>query len=231
MGPDIRASANHERVQVMKTVMYIIIGLSLVPLAYGKDAVQGSGKSVVVNRSLDGYDQIDFAVSGELYVTIGQQTPLAITADDNIAPLIKTKVENGKLEIRTDKQLAPKTGIVVRITVPNLKGLGVKGSADVHVTGLDNADFSLGAAGSCDVYLTGKTGKFSLGAAGSADIHAYELQAKVASVAVKGASDAEVSVSDVLNAAAAGSADITYRGSPQVHRAVSGSATVQKIGT
>jgi len=213
----------------MKTITAVIIGLSLVPLAYGKDVVEGSGKSVVVNRTLEGYDQIDLAVVGELYVTIGQQTPLAITADDNIAPLVKTEVKDGKLRIWTDKPFTSKTGIVLRVTVPNLKGLSIRGAANAHVTGLDNAKFALSAQGSCDVRVTGKTGAFSLGAQGAADIHAFDLKAQNASVTLQGASDVEVNAAKALNVTAVGASDVVYKGSPKVHSTVIGKATVQKV--
>jgi len=212
----------------MKKVVFVAVILSVVASVYAGDSVVGSGNIVTDERTVGAFDAIDLRVPCDLEVTIGEQKPITITTDDNIAPLIQAEIKDGTLRIWAEKQYTTKNEPEVKITIPDLKALTIHGSSDVRVSGLDNDALAVTAHGSADLNLFGKTKSLTLVLHGSADAHAFDLTAKQAVVTVDGSADARITVADSLVATINGSGDLTYAGSPKVISTVHGSGTVQK---
>lgn len=212
----------------MSKIFSAVAVLSLVTLVYAEGPVVGSGNTVTESRDVGAFQAIDFRISGDLEVTIGEQKPVSIETDDNIAPLILTEVKDGTLTIWADKSFSTKNEPDVRITIPDLSALSVHGSADARVKGLDNEALAVSAHGSADVRLWGKTKNLVLTLHGSADVDAFELSSQQAVVTINGSADAKIAVDESLVATVHGSGDLTYTGSPRVVSTVHGSGSVRK---
>jgi len=212
----------------MQRILTAVIVAVIASKVFAIGPIEGSGNAITDERTLGAFDAIDLQVPCDLEVTIGDQKPVAINADDNIVPLIRTEIKDGTLKIWADKQYRTKNELDVKITIPNLKAMTIHGSSDVRVSGLDNEAFALTAHGSADLKLFGKTENLALVLHGSADANAYDLVAKQAVVTVDGSADAKVTVADSLVATINGSGDLTYAGSPKVISTVHGSGSVQK---
>jgi len=212
----------------MSKLFSAVAVLCLITAAGAEEPIVGSGEVVTASRDLGAFRAIDFRIPGDLEVTIGEQQPLTIKADENIAPLIKTEIKDGTLTISADKPFTTKHDPAVRITVPDLTALAIRGSGDARVRGLDNKTLAVSAAGSADVRLSGKTKSLTLTLDGSADADAFALAAQQAVVTINGSADAKVDVATSLVATVQGSGDLTYTGSPHVVSTVHGSGTVQK---
>ena len=71
------------------------------------------------------FDSVSLEGSGEVYIEQGQTESLTIEADDNILPLLETKVEEMNLSWTTKPNLNidPSQAIVYRITVKDLAAI------------------------------------------------------------------------------------------------------------
>lgn len=213
----------------MKSLIAVVIAAAPAPHACAAGVVEGSGQAVTVSRWVDGFDQIDFRLPGTLHVTIGERSHVTISADDNIAPMIRTDVEKGRLTIRTEARLDAESRIEVRLVVPELTGLAVGGAAQAFVAKLDNEAFGLAVEGPAGVHLAGRTGELAVGVHGPVRLRAFNLEARSANVSIQGPGSAEFSVSERLNVAVTGYAAVTYKGSPKVRSSVRSGGTIDKV--
>jgi len=228
------------------TGLAVLLVLSPV-FAQKQDTVVGSGKITTETRKLAEFDEIDLRIRGNAYISIGKPTPLEITGDDNILPLIKTEVHERRLVISADHNFKTKQAPNLKITVANLEAASIAGSGDMHISGVDNQSLSLNVrgsgdlrfegkteslavnvAGSGDVRLTGKAEQLTAKIAGSGDIHGFDLAAASATVSIKGSGDAKVNVTGALSIQIRGSGDVHYKGNPTVSKQVRGSGDVKR---
>lgn len=231
-----------------RTLTGLAVLLILSPaLAQRQDTVVGSGKIATETRKLAEFDAIELRIRGNAYVTIGKPTPLEITGDDNILPLIKTEVQERRLVITADHNFKTKQAPNLKITVANLEAASIAGSGDMHIGGVDNKKLALNVsgsgdlrfegeteslavsiAGSGDARLTGNAALLAASIAGSGDIHGFDLTAGSATVSIKGSGDAKVNVTGALSIQIRGSGDVHYKGDPTVSQQVQGSGDVKR---
>jgi hypothetical protein len=196
-----------------------------------QNQVQGSGVAKTEAREVEKFDQLTITGGMDATVTIGDQQSVSIEADDNILPVIDTRVENGKLIVEPTEGYSSKTPVKLTITVPQLTGVAINGSGDVDVSGLDGAEsFAVAINGSGDVTAKGTAQSVSVAVRGSGDVKLQELAAKNGKVAVAGSGDVTVNASDALDVSIAGSGDVKYLGSPKVTKSIAGVGDVRKAG-
>lgn len=221
----------------------------------GGEQVKGSGMIVSETRELDAFDAI--SLSGDLQVRVrqGATTRVEVRADNNLLPLIETRIVEGSkgrtLEIGPKKgyNLAGTTREQITLQMPQLRRVAVGGSGDVRVEAMNtpSVDASIGGsgkivfvdvtsqsmtlsvAGSGDVEVSGRTGNLSLSVAGSGDVNARSLAADVVKASVAGSGSAQVHAIKTLRVSIAGSGDIAYLGSPEVISSVAGSGNVSRL--
>ena len=231
-----------------RTLTGLAVLLVLSPVfAQKQETVVGSGKITTETRKLAEFDEIDLRIRGNAYVTIGKPTPLEVTGDDNILPLIKTEVHERRLVISAEHNFKTKQAPNLKITVANLEAASIAGSGDMHVSGVDNQKLALNVAGSGDlrfegktellavniagsgdVRLTGNAAQLAASIAGSGDVHGFDLTAGNATVTISGSGDAKVNVTRALSIQIRGSGDVHYKGNPTVSKQVSGSGDVKR---
>lgn len=202
--------------------------LMLVPFAAAQD-VTGSGKSVTVKREIATFTSVEIRTSGKLEITLGKAAPLEITADDNIAPLIKTEVTGGKLLITSDKSFTTKSDLKFTVGAAELKSLLVLGSANANITGVSGDALAIEISGSGDAKLQGKIERLTVNIKGSGDVEALKLTARNATVSIAGSGDIEVNATESLTASIMGSGDVKYAGSPKVTKNVTGTGEVKQV--
>jgi hypothetical protein len=191
------------------------------------NAIHGSGVSKTESRAVGSFSKIDLSGSPEVRVAVGSDTSVAVTADDNILPIIETKVEGDTLRINSKQSYSTSLGVKVNITVPSLNGVSISGSGDIKVTGLKAGDMDVSVTGSGNLTLSGGVDGLHARIVGSGDLRAGELAAKRVRVAVTGSGDAAVRATEELDASVTGSGDVRYFGHPhQVRRSVTGSGNI-----
>ena len=191
------------------------------------NAIQGSGVSKTESRTVSSFSKIELSGSPEVEVTVGPAASLSVTADDNILPLIETKVDGRTLDIDSKGSYNTSIGVKVKITAPTLEGVSISGSGDIHVTELKAGEFETGITGSGNIVIVGTSDQLTAQITGSGNLKADELSVKHARVTVTGSGNATIRATDEVDATVTGSGDIRYAGNPpQVKSNVIGSGQI-----
>jgi hypothetical protein len=213
--------------------------------------VVGSGRVVDDARNVSGYSRV--IINGGIDVQLKHtgSEKAVVHADDNIAPLIETRVEGDKLFVETRKDAAfrTRTRLLVVVEFKQLDAIQLQGSGDVQVDDIKAGIFqgtiqgsgdlkiarieadtvALSIAGSGNFDARGRAGKLGVVIEGSGDVKAEDLKAKTAAVSIAGSGDARVHATESLQARISGSGDVRYRGSPRVEKMIAGSGDVKPM--
>jgi hypothetical protein len=214
-----------------------------------KKKVKGSGNVVSETRQVAEFDRIHLKGSGKVFLTRGESLSIEIKTDDNILPVIKTEVTDRKLVISNKNYNPRPTVLSYFITVNDLKGIAVSGSADITSDSKLVADnFSADISGSGDMRLelevgnldsdisgsgtmrfSGKADSLAASIKGAGNIRAFDMQARNVSLKITGSGNCEVNASETLNVKITGSGDVKFKGSPQISKKVTGSGKIRNV--
>ncbi len=127
-----------------------ILLLSILFFVGCSHGVVGSGNIIEEDRSISNFDSIDISTIGTLIITQDQKESLTITADDNIIPLIRSKVERGELKISSQDTLLT-DNIVYKLSIKDISSLDISGSANVKSESIISDNLSIEISGSGEV--------------------------------------------------------------------------------
>lgn len=187
--------------------------------------VKGSGKSKEETRVLEAFTRIEINVPGDIEIIAGSGGhEVELEADDNLLPLLVTKVKGDKLVITASESIQPKSPIEIDVNLESLESLSVLGSSDVEISGISGETFELEVSGSGDVESgKGEVSRLEVKALGAADISLKKLKAKTAQVSLTGTGDLSFHASDEADIELTGVGDITVYGNPpRISRKVMG---------
>ena len=242
--------------------MKLFRSLAVVPLLAGCFALAagceartvGSGKLASETRAVGDSHAVELAVSGTLDITQGDKEELVVEAEDNILPLIETKVKpdgtllitfKGNEDIETHKPLS------FKLMVKTLDKMALLGSGNIRVAGKLAAEremIKLPGSGSITVdnlqtgaltVLLEGSGKIKVGGSasnqqvrleGSGDYEAAALQTDTAKIVVDGSGDCKVRTERTLEVSISGSGEVSYYGHPELRQRVTGSGEVRALG-
>ena len=189
--------------------------------------VEGSGNVITESREVSDFNEIVLGGTGRVVVDVTGTESLTIGAEDNIMPLLETRVSNGRLRLDTSGSISPTVEIVYTITAETLDGLVISGSGVVEAEAVDSTDFRVDISGSGDVVVEGTlSGLLSVSISGSGEFDGESLTAPDGQVDVSGSGNAVVHVTDDLDVSVSGSGEVEYLGEPNVDSSVSGSGSV-----
>jgi hypothetical protein len=207
-------------------------------LAWGwGNATRGDGKKVTQPRQVGEFTKVRLEGSLDATVTVGPARAVSVTIDQNLQPLVETRVDGDTLVV-TAREISYEGAGRVEIAVPALRAFAIRGSGDARIEG-GQGDLALSISGSGDLTWRGEAGRLSaaisgsgdmrlsgtaagveISVAGSGDVKAADLQAGSADVSVAGSGDVEVRLTGgALRASVAGSGDVVWYGEGRVERA------------
>jgi Putative auto-transporter adhesin, head GIN domain len=214
------------------------------------NVTKGSGKTMTDKRAVTGFDSLSLKGSFDVSLVQGAAEGVEVTGDDNIVPLIETRVDGNKLVISSKKgtSFSTRNPITIAVQAKNLNAIAVSGSGDVKANGLKVDALGVSISGSGNVKLDGLqssslgvvisgSGDFSasgkattqiISISGSGDVHTEKLEGTDVTVKIAGSGDAQVWAKNTLTASIAGSGDITYIGDAKVTQSVAGSGSVAR---
>lgn len=211
--------------------------------------VTGEGPVIEEPRELADFSKIQLNGSIDAEVIRSETLSVTVKAQQNLIPLVITKVEDDELIIYTEESYSSSKDIKVMIELPRITGLTVEGSGDISVTGPFEAEdmvikiqgsgdisadgltvdsLACNVMGSGDVTVRGTAASASYNVKGSGDINAYKVDAQTVTANVYGSGDIHVHAKVSLDAKVFGSGDINYKGDPEVSRSTFGSGDIQK---
>src|SRR6476469_1809892 len=97
------AAARHGDRMTRSLAVVLLLAGSLVLLTACDKRVQGSGTAATEQRTVSPFSQVRVSGVIELKASIGQPQSVSVSGDDNVVPLIRTDVHDGKLLISASK--------------------------------------------------------------------------------------------------------------------------------
>lgn len=190
------------------------VGGKFFNFSFNVGSVKGSGQTGTDIRQISNFKGIDVSGVFEVEVTAQKDFSVEVEADDNLLPLITTKVRNGVLHIESERRFSTDNPLRVRISTPDIDNIDTSGAATVSVIDLKNQAVSVESSGASKVKLSGATAKLVLDISGASKIDAEGLTAESGNIEASGASNAVVNVTGKLWTDASGASKIVYVGSP-----------------
>jgi len=216
---------------------------------------RGSGNMVTETRDVSDFLAIEVDYPAQVFVKQGTKESVKVEAEDNLLPGLKTRVEDGVLEIfyKTEKgqHVNPTKLVKITIVVKDLSDVEFSSAGELTIANLktDSLDISLSGAGDLDldnilvkalsvdlsgagsVAASGTADDLDMSISGFGDFKGGDLYSKTARVTISGAGSATVWVDDELTAQISGAGSVSYYGTASVSRQVSGVGSVNHLGS
>lgn len=206
-----------------------LLFLALILLSCRFSGVRGSGDLEEDTRTFESFSALEISGAYEVNVIIGDEYKVHISAEDNLIPLIKTKVKGSTLSIYSKKNLRPREDIVITVTTKELEAVESSGASEITATGIDCSRFSVSLSGAGGISLSGKTDVLDISMSGAGNIDSKNLIANDVYISDSGVGDATVYAANILKAEVSGVGNIEYEGNPsKVSSNVSGVGSISK---
>jgi hypothetical protein len=203
-------------------------------------------------RDHDGFSSISFGIPGSLFVEIGSNFSVVLEGDRSVLENIITEVSGNRLVIKKEnwRSISNEKNVVVRITLPELEGLGVSGSGkaqlrgsvasdnlslnvsgsgNLHAENIEADRFECSISGSGNIVISGKgsadNGEITV--SGSGSYTGDQLEIDHLEVRISGSGNCRCRAGDSLKASVSGSGSVSYLGDPKIDARVSGSGKVR----
>ncbi len=241
-------------------ILFVVMALGLSLQAcivningFGFETIHGSGDMVSEERSVSGFNEVNFAGLGRLYIEFGDEESLTIKAEDNFLKHIETDVRGGKLVIEFEKgiNLNLTKSINYYLTVVELEKIEVSGFGSIQVPEIVGESFSIELSGAGDIDIDGlEVELFEVEISGVGDLRVdgghvekqiislsgvggysgKRLESEEAEVEISGLGSVTIRVSDHLEVDISGGGSVDYYGSPTVDSDISGVGDVDRVG-
>jgi hypothetical protein len=200
------------------------------------------------DRDVPAFDSIDVAAGIRASVTIGQRKPLHVEANDDVLPLVETRVEDGTLHIgfKPHSRLSSTGEVVVTAQTPELhsvagsggamvkasltkageSALAASGGSEIHVSGVDARKLVVDASGGSVLRATGRTEEVHLMLSGGSHFESPQLEARDVHVNGSGGAIAEVRATGQVRGNLSGGSEMHVRGGARASVHTSGGSEV-----
>jgi len=238
--------------------LLVLAALTLLPAARRAAAetlVQGSRTAATQRRDVGAFAGVGLGAPFAVVLRAGQREAIEVKADDNILPLVQTRVEGTgskrrlQIDLPRDTRVEPRTPVVVTIDYVRLDDLAVGGAGSITGRSMKatKLDAAIGGSGTIDLAdldadrlavairgsgafrADGKARALSVSIGGSGRCDAERLVAGDVSVSVGGSGDARVRAETALSASIAGSGNVYYSGAALPQVAIVGSGRMKRI--
>lgn len=214
--------------------------------------IRGSENVKSEDRNVSGFNSVSVSSGMNLYLKQGSTESLKIEAEDNILPLIITKVEDGKLEIKYKNfllgGLSLHKSVNVYLTVKDLKEVDVSSGVRIESEEIRSDDLKInlssGAEGNIIIVsknliadissgsrleISGQTDSQDIDLGSGGEYSAKNFISKTAVVHASSGSNAVVNVSENLDVDISSGATVEYIGSPKVVSDISSGGVLRSI--
>jgi hypothetical protein len=221
----------------IKIMLFVVLAATLTSCHFDLNIghENGNGNVVTEERSVTAdFDEVRGTSGIDVILTEGTENKIVVEADENLQNLIETHISNGKLTIRSSKNIGRASAKKVHVTYIALTGLEASSGADVIVNSILKAenlslDASSGAdlevevftknltaetSSGADIKVSGKASTLDASASSGSDIDAKRLQVLTCSAKASSGADITVNVKDKINAKASSGGHIKYYGDP-----------------
>jgi hypothetical protein len=224
----------------------LLISLLLSSGCYA-DAIRGSGKSAKESRDLPAFDSVEVGSGIHLTVTTGPLQKVLVEADDNVLPLVETRVSDGRLQIGFRRHNLWNSGDVnVTVQQPAFSALDASGGASIDAVlaaapalsleasgggaivarGLEIKSLTASASGGARLDLAGVADQVKLEFSGGARLKAAKLRARTVQVDGSGGCTGDIEVTELVRGHLSGGCGLHVIGKASSRVATSGGASI-----
>lgn len=245
-----------KKTKLIDILMGVVVSVLLLGLCscYHLDdcggTVIGSGRVMEEQRHVGSFDNVQVHGSATLFFRKGAVQPVRIVAEDNILPIIDTRVQGDTLVVDFMETFTANRGVEIYVTMPEVRGFETTGSCNVYGEApfrTDNLTLRIGGSGvmqmeveadgiysyiegSGKLIMLGKTQFHRVRIAGSGVIDALGLTTVDYDIRIDGSGECRIFVSGRLDAHIAGSGSIYYQGNPsEINSSVAGSGRIVRL--
>lgn len=218
--------------------------------ASGCTVVRGSGDVMTIDVPIEDVSRLVVSHSFEVNVTVGLEPSLTLRVDDSLEASLSVGMDGDTLRIGLEPRTTVSNATLeADLTVTSLEAIDGSGAVEIHLATLtgSNLDLMLSGASELDgpvdfesmtgevsaasnMSLSGRVGTLEIDASGASDLLLLELEVDDLRIRLSGASDAEITVNDSIEASLSGASSLRYRGDPDVNPLeISGSSSIGKI--
>jgi hypothetical protein len=179
-------------IRILLVILFFLPTLACGTVSISTNHVQGSGKIVAQSVDVSNFDSVALEGSGNVYIEQGDSESLTIETDDNILPLLETRVSGHELILgmKPNQSIDPSRPIVYQLTVKDLNRVHLKGSGNFYISPIRSNDMAVAVFGSGDVKIQGlEADSMSLDLFGSGNITIEDIAVKTANTDLKGSGD------------------------------------------
>ena len=166
----------------------MIATLACSTISINVNSVTGSGNVISEARNVSGFDSVALEGSGRVTISVGEGESVTVEADDNIVPLIETRVENYTLIIstRNNTNITTRNAIRINIAMNSLKAIYLRGSGEINASGVDGDKFEIQLPGSGNITASGTANSLNISLPGSGNVTCDGLKVKSATISLNG---------------------------------------------
>ena len=181
----------------------------------GNAQVKGNGNLASEMRELSNFKAIEIAIGyDKILVNCGEEPSLHISGDENILPLITTRVQKGTLIIGSDSTFETKADAEIIINVKSLKEFTFDGVGKTVIYNLNEDKFNCNINGVGSSELAGTVKAFNVSVNGVGSVNARQLIADNVVASLNGVGSVKLYAKNSLNASVNGIGGLTYFGNP-----------------
>jgi hypothetical protein len=214
--------------------------------------IKGTTARKTKEFDLSGFTAVDVSSAFHVEITHGDGFKTAVTAEEDILPLIQVTKEGNTLKVRLEnkgRSIHSTEGMKVTITMPALEAVTFSGATHgtfkgfksakeftvkvhgaSHLEGdIEAAKLNVTAEGASRTTLKGSVKEAQLHAAGASQVQMPDATIDSADIALSGASQANINVKSKLDYTLSGASHLTYSGNPTVgHKKTSGASSASR---
>jgi hypothetical protein len=218
------------------------------------DVVEGSGRVASQVRPIPRFEAV--SITGPMRVALrpGTSDSLTVRADDNLLPLIETRVVTHgavptlEIGVRPNTSFSTRSELSVAVGFSVLKSVALNGTGAAELHAARSPDLrvalqgsgsarlvdavvdalAISIAGSGGVQAEGRADRLSIEIAGSGALDAARLDADVVTASLVGSGSANVQARGALSVSIAGSGDVVHSGAAVPRASISGSGSVRR---
>jgi hypothetical protein len=153
-----------------RTSLLIVLSAALmIVAACGKSIIpiKGNGNVETETRILSGFSKIDNEGAYEVYIIQDDQSEVAIEAESNLIPHIRTEISGSTLRIYSKENLKTHYTIKLYIHTPDVNGVTLSGSGLIDLGEVHTDNLEVELSGSGDIKGTVYADQLGIGINGS----------------------------------------------------------------
>ena len=218
----------------MKILRILAFSLFLTGLlaGCGFDRSGGANSSVKYaseKRNDFGFREIKAGNAVVLIITVQEEFAVTVEGEERLLKDVKTAVEGETLVISTKGGISPANKVRLKISMPELTSLELWGASEATVTNAKSDSLKIQIGGTSAVKIDGAARSLTAAANGASKIDAENLKTEITQAKAAGSSEITVFATEELNAEAFGTSVIFYAGEPKIFKPdIVGSGEIRK---